>query len=222
MAHLAEGVWRDVLDEIQRDIGEHQFYSWFKNLGLRDYDRDSATLTVPNLFTRDWVSGKYSPLIQSAFERVTGQAPRILFEVDPASAVPLVPSLPAEKGPARPSSFISEVQLNSNYSFSQFVVGPSNRLPHAASVAVAENPANAYNPLFLHGAVGLGKTHLLQAICHELLARRPDMRILYLSCESFVNQFIAAIQRGELVTFRYRYRHIDALVIDDIHFLANK
>ena len=112
--------------------------------------------------------------------------------------------------------------LNPDYTFENFVTGPCNRLPHAASIAVSEQPGKAYNPLFIHGGVGLGKTHLLQAICQSMLDRQPDARILYLSCDSFINQFINAIESGDMNTFRYRYRHVDMLVIDDIHFLAGK
>ena len=119
-------------------------------------------------------------------------------------------------------NFRSDVILNEDYRFENFVVGPSNHLAHAAAVAVANAPGNAYNPLFLHGSVGLGKTHLLQGICASVLAKRPDARILYLSCETFVNQFISAVEAGELSDFRYRYRHVDMLLIDDIHFLARK
>ena len=109
--------------------------------------------------------------------------------------------------------------LSPDYTFENFVTGPCNRLPHAASFAVAEQPGKAYNPLFIHGGVGLGKTHLLQAICQSVLERRSDARILYLSCDSFINQFISSVQNGDMNQFRYRFRHVDVLVIDDIHFL---
>jgi chromosomal replication initiator protein len=102
------------------------------------------------------------------------------------------------------------------------VTGPCNRLPHAASVAVAEQPGKAYNPLFIHGGVGLGKTHLLQAVCQKVLERTSDARILYLSCDSFINQFITAVETGDMNQFRFRYRQVDVLVIDDIHFLAGR
>ncbi len=115
-----------------------------------------------------------------------------------------------------------QLRLNPGYTFDNYVVAPNNRLAHAACVAVCESPGMAYNPLFLHGTVGLGKTHLLQATCHRLLERDPNTKILYLSCESFVNQFIASVERGDIERFRYRYRHLDVLVIDDIHFLADK
>ncbi len=112
------------------------------------------------------------------------------------------------------------VPLNPDYVFENFVTGPCNRLPHAASVAVGEQPGKAYNPLFIHGGVGLGKTHLLQAVCQKLLERNGDSRILYLSCDSFVNQFITAVETSEMNQFRYRFRQVDMLVIDDIHFLG--
>jgi len=116
----------------------------------------------------------------------------------------------------------SEADLNPHYSFQNFIVGPSNRVPHAAALAVVASPGTAYNPLFLHGSVGLGKTHLLQAICHALLERRRITRFLYLSCETFVNHFISAIENGNLEDFRYYYRHVDMLLIDDVQFLAKK
>jgi chromosomal replication initiator protein len=117
---------------------------------------------------------------------------------------------------------MEDIPLNSNYTFENFVVGPSNRLAQAAAKAVVESPGYAFNPLFIHGSVGLGKTHLMQAIAHEVLARLPNVRVLYLSCETFTNHFIMAVERGDLEDFRNRYRHMDFLVIDDIHQLANK
>jgi len=116
----------------------------------------------------------------------------------------------------------SDIVLNPQYLFENFVPGPSNNFALAASLAVAEGPGKTYNPLFLHGSVGLGKTHLLQGVCHRMMERRPDMRILYLSCETFVNHFVNAVANGELDSFRFRYRHVDVLLIDDIHFLAHR
>ena len=114
----------------------------------------------------------------------------------------------------------SPLPLNPDYTFEQFVTGPCNRLSHAASVAVGEQPGRVYNPLFIHGGVGLGKTHLLQAVCQKVLERQADARILYLSCDSFVNQFIESVGQGDMQQFRVRYRYVDMLVIDDIHFLT--
>jgi chromosomal replication initiator protein len=125
-------------------------------------------------------------------------------------------------GHPRYRNFLSDVILNEDYLFESFVEGPSNQLAHAAATAVSNKPGHAYNPLFLHGAVGLGKTHLLQAICTKYLQKNPEARVIYLSCESFVNQFIASVAEGQIKDFRYRYRHVDMLLIDDIHFLAKK
>jgi chromosomal replication initiator protein len=122
---------------------------------------------------------------------------------------------------APPRTF-GDIRLNPLYLFDQFVVGPSNRLAHAAALAVTENPALSYNPLFLHGGIGLGKTHLLQAACHSMLAKNPLLTVVYFSCEAFVNQYIASLQKGDPEAFRQRYRHVDVLLLDDIHFLASK
>ena len=133
----------------------------------------------------------------------------------PASALPV-------SGPLSSSRRLQPSQLNPNYTFDKFVVGPCNRLAHASALAIGENPGCAYNPLFIHGNVGLGKTHLLQAICHTVMRRDPSARVLYLSCEDFTNAFIHAIQNGGLDEFRALYRNVDVLVVDDIQFLAQK
>lgn len=125
-------------------------------------------------------------------------------------------------GISDPYSVGFDIALNPKYIFDNFVVGPSNQLAYAAALAVSESPSKSYNPLFIHGSVGLGKTHLLQACCHKLLNHNPYLKILYLSCEAFINQFIAAIEKGDTRHFRDKYRHIDILLIDDIHFIANK
>ena len=143
------------------------------------------------------------------------QAPRIDASARPAGA-------PPEPGAGAGLLSSSDVTLNPHYRFDNFVVGPCNRFAQAACFGVAENPGRTYNPLFLHGSVGLGKTHLLQSLCHALLEREPGARILYLSCETFVNHFISALENGDLATFRTKYRNVDLLVVDDIHVLANK
>ena len=142
---------------------------------------------------------------------------------DAGSNGPVRGSVNAPAGMALPQlHWNSDVELNSKYSFDNFVVGPCNRFAHAAAMGSAEQPGKTYNPFFLHGQVGVGKTHLLQAICCLILERQPDSRILYLSCETFVNHFISALENGDLDSFRNKYRSIDVLVVDDIHLLANK
>ncbi|NOT32451.1 MAG: chromosomal replication initiator protein DnaA [Planctomycetes bacterium] len=151
----------------------------------------------------------------------------------PSTAIPLTPpALPARRVPAAPEAAAgdesgkllggSDISLNPYYRFDNFVVGPCNRFAHAACVGVAEQPGKTYNPLFIHGSSGLGKTHLMQSLCHNVLERAPKARILYLSCETFVNHFISAIEHGNLSKFRDKYRNVNVLVVDDIHVLANK
>ena len=130
---------------------------------------------------------------------------------------------PAAQGGVRGSSFDNnEIIISPDYNFDTFVTGPNNQLAYAASVAVANQPGKAYNPLFIHGGVGLGKTHLLQAICQQILTKDPSKKIIYLSCDAFMTQFLDCVQRGQMSAFRHRYRHADVLVIDDIHFLADR
>jgi len=132
---------------------------------------------------------------------------------------------PPQSGRTRQDIFDDEadqIAISPDYSFGNFVIGPGNRLAHAAALAVAKQPGQAYNPLFVHGGVGLGKTHLLQAACQHLMAADPDIRICYLSCDSFINHFMEAVQNGLMHDFRHRYRHVDVLVIDDIHFLSSR
>ncbi|MBI5434814.1 MAG: chromosomal replication initiator protein DnaA [Planctomycetes bacterium] len=141
----------------------------------------------------------------------------------PASREPATPARRSfDDGPGSRLLWASDGTLNPHYRFDTFVVGPCNRFAHAASLGVSENPGKAYNPFFLHGSVGLGKTHLLQSLCYTILERDPNARILYLSCETFVNHFISALETSDLAKFRNKYRNVDVLVVDDIHLLANK
>ena len=152
--------------------------------------------------------------------------PELTVAAAPAPNKPSSPPEPAapQPGPAPVGRLMhaSDIDLNPHYRFDNFVVGPCNRFAHAAAVGVSESPGKAYNPFFLHGSVGLGKTHLLQSLCYSLLGRTDGTRILYLSCETFVNHFISALENGDLDTFRNKYRNVDVLVVDDIHMLANK
>jgi chromosomal replication initiator protein len=235
--------WAAVLDDIKSQINRQQFETWFREVHLLSLNEDLARLGVPSVFLRDWIQNYYVEVIQGAITSITGTSPSVEVTVvdapeqrasatgtpapanatEPAwTAVPFEPDQDGLRLSSQYPGFRSDVILNPHYMFDGFVVGPSNKLPHAAVLAVAAQPSTAYNPLFLHGSVGLGKTHLLHAVCHALLSRRKDLRILYLSCETFTNQFIAAVKSGNIGNFRYRYRHVDVLVIDDIHFLAKK
>jgi chromosomal replication initiator protein len=229
-------LWRRVQDEVRQRIKKEQFETWFRRATLKSASDEKVTIAVQNTFARDWLKGNYASELRQAVEAVFGPERTIEVEVDAEltvadrptptpEAAPALPAAPlAAAQPARPANLLwaSDVVLNQQYRFDNFVVGPCNRFAHAASLGVSESPGSAYNPFFLHGNVGLGKTHLLQSLCFTLLESAPETRILYLSCETFVNHFIGALENGDLQKFRHKYRNVDVLVVDDIHMLANK
>ena len=238
-----EALWSRVLTALRATIRREQFETWFPRTALVELADDVARIAVHNGFSRDWLQNYYVEAIEEALDTASGGERRVEFLVDPerastweappeepgteepsAAATTAPPEAPSQAAPAPPRGLMdaSDVVLNPNYLFDNFVVGPCNRFAHAASVGVAENPGRTYNPLFLHGSVGLGKTHLLQSLCHAVLSRSPESRILFLSCETFVNHFIGALENGDLAKFRTKYRNVDLLVVDDIHLLANK
>ncbi len=220
----AEAIWASVLSNIASSVKPEQFETWFKDVYLARATREEAVVCVPNAFYCKWFEMHYESLLALALERVLGVRPVVKFEVAPcelkAPASQKTESLPPP--PAVQTYAGHELKLNSNYVFSTFVTGRSNQLAHAASLAVVDSPGLSYNPLFLHGGVGLGKTHLMHAVAHALLKSRHDLHVKYLSCESFMNQFIYALQKGGIEQFRARYRQADVLMIDDIHILAKR
>jgi chromosomal replication initiator protein len=183
---------------------------WFDQLVPRQLTNGVIQITVATAAQLNFCQSQCQQPFTSAAQQVTGRLVAVSFHCEnlPRGGVYNEGEQP--------------LPLNPDYVFDNFVTGPCNRLPHAAAVAVSEQPGQAYNPLFIHGGVGLGKTHLLQAVCQKLLERQDDARILYLSCDSFINQFITAVETGEMSQFRFRYRNVDMLVIDDIHFLTGR
>lgn len=233
MPQETEQIWQGVLAGIKARVNGRQFETWFCRMRLLEADERSAVIGIPAAFYREWIEKHYMPLLQKSLNEALGREVKIVFRVDVqqhkqlsfdwrAEATEAVEGTEGlEEGPAVETIF-EPLRLNDRFVFEDFVVGPSNRLAYAASVAVAGSPGKVYNPLFIQGAVGLGKTHLLQAICHAVLKREPEARILFLSCEDFVNRFILAIERNDVLAFREHCRSVDLLAIDDIHFLANK
>jgi chromosomal replication initiator protein len=190
-------------------------------------DEQDARLAVPNRFFRDWLMDNYHNIIADSMRAATGRSYRIEFvithEKRPEGNVPL--PLPAEKDnrhQKKTQRLNPVTSLNPNYTFERFVIGASNQFAHAASVAVAEQPAKSYNPLFIYGGVGLGKTHLLNAIGLHTLTTNPDMNVVYVSAESFMNELINCIRFDKMPKFREKYRNIECLLIDDIQFIAGK
>jgi chromosomal replication initiator protein len=238
-------LWPQFREALRAIVQREQFETWFRRAELRGIDDQVIVLAVQNHFTRDWLSNHYTDALEQAARAIPGNPRAIEIVVDPeltvlaaapasakSDSVPQPGQATTRPGSAPPPSVgglmhgklmhASDVDLNPHYRFDNFVVGPCNRFAHAAAVGVSESPGKAYNPFFLHGSVGLGKTHLLQSLCYSLLGRSDGMRILYLSCETFVNHFISALENGDLDTFRNKYRNVDVLVVDDIHMLANK
>jgi chromosomal replication initiator protein len=194
---------------LQQHLDPEEFATWFRPLKVQDEADDRLVLVAPNSRFLHTLEESYRPMVDRAVAGLGGQAFEVLFSLEPVEAA-------SDETPIAPSHF------NPKYLFQSFVVGKSNEFAHAATKAVAENPSNSYNPLFLYGGVGLGKTHLLHAIGHEIAAKHPHLRVLYLAAEQFVNELINSIRFDRMPAFRERYRTIDVLMIDDVQFLANK
>src|SRR5690606_32790071 len=185
-----------------------------------DYDDDTLVISAPNDFTRDWLASHYVDLIRDTLLEITGKEIEVrIVNAQPAEAEQRAAG--PEKKPAATDA-PPKTMLNPRYTFDSFVIGSGNRFAHAASLAVAEAPAKAYNPLFIYGGVGLGKTHLMHAIGHYVLEHNPGSRVVYISSEKFTNEFINSIRDNKTVDFRNKYRNVDSLLIDDIQFLAGK
>ena len=210
--------WILFQEKIKEKVSPQQFTTWFVNLRLIKFNTKEVYINVPNSFCIEWLENNYMEVISTALSEVTNTNYKIQFVVDSKGFQEHTLSI--QRG-SHPSDEKNPGYINKNYSFDNFLVGPCNRLAHAAALAVAESPGTAYNPLFIHGPVGLGKTHLLQAIFLQLQQRSGGRNALYLPCESFVNHYISTIKTGDWDSFRNKYRQIDVLLIDDVHFLAN-
>ncbi len=231
----AKQVWRAALGELQVSLSPANYETWLRDTQLADVDEQRFRIAVPNGFAKDWLETRYRSLISQTLARIVGYSVQLEFVIGSVAEVAVgVPQEPeAETGPVRPSQQVrveatrvggegGTTYLNPRYTFSNFIVGSANRLAHAASLSVAERPGHAYNPLFLYGGVGLGKTHLMHAIGNQVIVKFPRKRVVYATSEKFTNEFITSIQQGKIDEFRARYRRIDLLLIDDIQFIADK
>jgi chromosomal replication initiator protein len=225
----AKQVWRAALGELQVSLSPANYETWLKETQLVDVDEQRFRIGVPNGFAKDWLETRYRSLISQTLARIVGYSVQVEFVVSPSEAVSGdgVDGTPAgtthvRLEPTRVGGDGGATNLNPRYTFATFIVGSANRLAHAASLSVAERPGHAYNPLFLYGGVGLGKTHLMHAIGNQVVAKFPRKRVVYATSEKFTNEFITSIQQGKIDEFRARYRRIDLLLIDDIQFIADK
>ena len=211
-------IWDQVQPSIKEELGASTYETWFSSLNIKEKDGTTLTIETPDEFFKNWIIEHYLPVIDHQLKN-TG-IPDIKIEFVVLSA-PVEPSQPPRILPV-PAFKKRGGNLNPRFSFENFVIGPSNRFAFAACQAVAESPAKAYNPLFIYSPVGLGKTHLMQAVTLEIQRRHPDIKHFYISSERFTNELIEAIRHRSTNQFRNKYRNIDVLLIDDIHFIAGK
>jgi chromosomal replication initiator protein len=216
-------LWVATLEKIEEKISKPSFDTWLKNTKAVAIEENTLIISAPNDFARDWLENQYTQLISDIILDITGSKLDTKFIIpDTAGAENEVDATPKPAPKAANSNDMPKSMLNSKYTFDTFVIGAGNRFAHAASLAVAEAPAEAYNPLFIYGGVGLGKTHLMHAIGHYVREHDPNAKVVYLSSEKFTNEFINAIMDNKTVNFRNKYRNVDVLLIDDIQFIAGK
>ena len=216
-------IWEESLERIKEQLSNPSFKTWFSDTEPIKIKNNTLQLKVPNDFIKDWISSRYQNLIIETIEEITDTELDLEF-LTPDEIKESKQEVTINNNNSKKVKTTNQIKngINPKYTFDTFVVGNSNRFAHAASLAVAEAPAKAYNPLFIYGDVGLGKTHLMQAIAHFILDHNPDNKVVYVSSETFTNELINAIKDDKTVDFRDKYRNIDILLVDDIQFLAGK
>ena len=225
--------WENALGELELLISKANFTTWFKNTFIAEENDGNIVVGVPNAFTKVWLEKKYDDKITSALESVLSKSNlQVIYRVESKGKSTNVSTKPVDQGikkitPVYNSNgnsekVINKFGLNPSYKFNSFVVGPGNELAQAAAHASAQKPGALYNPLFIYGGVGLGKTQLIQSVGNYILAKNPEKKILYINSEKFTNDFIFAIKRGQTDQFKEKYRSVDVLLIDDIQFIAGK
>jgi len=214
-------IWDQVLARIETKVNRHSFYTWFKPTAFVS-DRDgSIRVRVPNALFRDWLTKHYPAVIEEALAEVQRAGAPVAFVTDDMPPPPPEPA-PLPEPEADETDAADLGILSPRYSFDTFIVGPSNQFAHAACRAVAEAPSRSYNPLFIYGGVGLGKTHLMHAIGHYVATHMTNLKLTYISSERFMNEMINAVRYDRILDFRERYRSVDVLLVDDVQFLAGK
>jgi chromosomal replication initiator protein len=214
MDFSVESIWQDFLSLIQEKTSFQTYKTWFKPLRLLQVSSQSVSIEVPSIFFSNWIKENYLDTVKEILGTLTNARPEIIFSVKPVIEEPVV--TPADNTIAPPKN------INTKYIFSNFVVGSSNQFAHAACMAVANHPGRTYNPLFIYGGVGLGKTHLLHSIVNYALSKNSKSKIYYVTSENFTNELINCIKNERMTNFRNKYRSIDMLLLDDIQFIAGK
>lgn len=231
-------LWQAALGELELLLSKANFTTWFKNTSISSLEDEQVTIAVPNNFTKSWLEKKYHPTIVKALKNVTNnKIKRVIYKIETTNQQLIKQDDVCKVKESynftennnkeiheteNNKNIINGFGLNPKYTFNSFIVGKNNELAHAASLAVAKNPGSSYNPLFIYGGVGLGKTHLLQAIGNKIITENSNIKMLYVSCEKFTNDYINAVQNGRANDFEKKYRLIDVLLIDDIQFISGK
>jgi chromosomal replication initiator protein len=221
---MEASIWDQILSRVETKVNRHSFYTWFKPTAFVSDAGSSITVRVPNALFKDWLTKHYSVVLSEALTEVRRSGASLVFVAEGGNVAP-----PSREEPATTIDATADVVagatggfLNSRYTFDTFIVGPSNQFAHAACRAVAEAPSRSYNPLFIYGGVGLGKTHLMHAIGQYVLHHDPSTRLTYISSERFMNEMINALRYDRILEFRERYRSVDILLVDDIQFVSGK
>jgi chromosomal replication initiator protein len=221
-----EQIWQAAQEELRFQLSKPSYETWLKNASLVGREKNAFKIGVPTKLAKDWLEDRYSAMIKETLSAIVSGDVSVAFEVIPgqteAAAGRSAVAVAEEPRPEEEPVLHEASQLNPKFQFQHFVVGNNSRFAHAACRAVAETPAKAYNPLFLYGGVGLGKTHLMHAIGHAVLEKHARRRVAYVTSEKFMNEMISSIQEGRMNDFRTRYRTVDVLLVDDIQFLAGK
>ncbi len=228
-----EQLWQSVLGEIELNLSRANFTTWFKNTFISSFEKDKVVICVPNTFTKAWLEKKYHQKISSALENISNQKiSEIFYKVETKKNNSInnlfnkTTTIEKEINSSEPintpsiNTPVNRFGLNLKYLFDNFIVGKGNELAHAACQAVSANPGQAYNPLFIYGGVGLGKTHLLQAIGHRVSKKTEN--IVYVTCEKFTNDYIHSVKTGQAKNFKEKYRGVDLLLVDDVQFMGGK
>jgi len=216
-------IWDHVLARIETKVNRHSFYTWFKPTAFVGDQEGTIRVRVPNALFRDWLTKHYAAVIEEALAEVQRSGAPVAFVTEDAPAPIVLPEIPAVPDALGDDAAVDELGVISpRYSFDTFIVGPSNQFAHAACRAVAEAPSRSYNPLFIYGGVGLGKTHLMHAIGHYVATHLKNLKLTYISSERFMNEMVNAIRYDRILDFRERYRSVDVLLVDDVQFLAGK
>ncbi len=215
-------LWNQALIEVKERIGKQNYETWIKPIRFASRSKSEINLEVPNKFFRDWLTEHYLLQIEDVLSSLAKDRVRVVFEINEKLESRSTGNRnikKEEKERERPSR---NTNLIPKYTFDNFVIGASNQFAHAACVAVANQPGDHYNPLFIYGGVGLGKTHLVNAIGHHSVTQRPSLKVVYLSSESFMNELIASLRRDKMDEFKRKFRNVDILILDDVQFIAGK